>query len=105
MPVFLKTLVVCAFMLAFFVFCAETAQAQSLGNAGTIQGAVLDESGAAMAKAEVRLQNPVTGYSQSVVSGGDGEFQLLNIPPNPYHLEIKMLGFAPFSQDVTIRNS
>jgi hypothetical protein len=105
MPVFLKTFFICAVMLAFFIFCAETAQAQSLGNAGTIQGAVLDESGAAMAKAEVRLQNPVTGYSQSVVSGGDGEFQLLNIPPNPYHLEIKMPGFVPFSQDVTIRNS
>ena len=34
-----------------------------------------------------------------------GAFRLVNIPPDPYHLEIKAANFAVFSQDVAIRNA
>jgi hypothetical protein len=78
---------------------------QSLGNAGTIEGTVVDQSGGAVAKAEVTLSNPTTGYSQSAVSGADGAFRLTNIPPNPYRLEVRAMGFAVFAQDVPIRNA
>lgn len=78
---------------------------QSLGNAGTINGIVTDPSGAAVAQAEVTVHNPSTGYAQSAVSGSDGSFKLINIPPNTYHLEIKAPGFNPLSQEVVIRNS
>ena len=37
--------------------------AQSLGNAGTIEGRVVDPSGAAVAKAAVTIHNAVTGYN------------------------------------------
>ena len=79
--------------------------AQSLGNAGTIEGMVTDQSGAVVSEAAVTLQNPVTGYRQSAVSGPDGLFRLSNIPPNQYHLEVKAPAFAIFIQDVSIRNS
>src|ERR1700732_907130 len=78
---------------------------QSLGNAGTVEGTVADPSGAVVAKAEVTLQNPVSGYMQSATTGADGAFRLVNIPPNVYHLEVKAPGFSTFAQDVTIRNS
>jgi hypothetical protein len=78
---------------------------QSLGNAGTINGIVTDPSGAAVSQAEVTVHNPSTGYAQSAVSGSDGSFKLINIPPNTYHLEVKAPGFNPLSQDVVIRNS
>ena len=81
------------------------ARSQSLGNAGTIEGSVLDPSGAAIVKAEVTIHNTITGYRQSTVSGADGSFRLVNIPPNPYHLQINVSGFAAFSQDVDIRNA
>ena len=80
-------------------------RAQSLGNAGTIQGTVVDPSGAAVAGADVTLHNTVTGYTQSVKSASDGSFKLSNIPPNPYHLDVKASGFSNFGQDVTIRNA
>src|SRR5262249_12375107 len=79
--------------------------AQSLGNAGTIIGTVVDSSGAVVPNAEVSVHNAVTGYNQSVRSGTDGLFRLTNSPPNRYHLEIKLSGFAPYSQDVDIKNS
>ena len=93
--------------LAFsaLVAFAAISCAQSVGNSGTIEGAILDPSGAAVPKAEVSVHNPVTGYSQSILSDSNGAFRLGNLPPNPYHLEIHASGFASFTQDVVIRNS
>src|SRR5512135_1305213 len=79
--------------------------AQSLGNAGTIAGTVLDPSGAAVPKADVTVSNPVTGYKQSAATGPDGSFKLGNIPPNTYRLQVAAEGFSPYSQELTIRNS
>src|ERR1043165_2543257 len=78
---------------------------QSLGNAGTIEGTVIDPSGSVIPKARILLRNSVSGYQQSTSSAGDGTFRLSNIPPNPYHLEVTASGFAPFTQDVAIRSA
>ena len=97
--------------MLFIRFCvvvllaAAPIWAQSLGNAGTIEGTVVDPSGAVVTGAEITLHNAVTGYSRSVASGSDGSFRLTNIPPNPYHLEVKASGFSIFAQNVDIRNS
>ncbi len=94
-----RLLVACVFLLALRL------SAQSLGNTGTITGTVLDPSGSAIPKATVTIHNTVSGYSQSAVSGTDGSFRLVNLPRNPYHLEVKASGFADYSQDVDIRNA
>ena len=51
---------------------AVPAFGQSLGNAGTIAGGVVDPSGAAVVKATVTIHNAVTGYSQSTVTTSSG---------------------------------
>jgi hypothetical protein len=84
---------------------AIPAPAQSLGNAGTIQGTVLDPSGAVVANAQVTLSNAVSGYRQSTVSASDGSFRLVNIPPNPYRLEVNVPGFASFSQQAPVKGA
>jgi hypothetical protein len=94
-----------ALLIAGFLLICGLGRAQSLGNAGTIEGTVLDQSGAAVTKATVMLRNAVTGYSQSVGPASDGAFRLVNVPPGQYHLEIEAQGFAPFTQDISIRNS
>src|ERR1039457_4874848 len=78
---------------------------QSLGNAGTIQGMVLDSSGGALPNASVTIRNAVSGHTQSTVSASDGSFRIANIPPNPYHLEVTVKGFNGFTQDVDIRSA
>jgi hypothetical protein len=95
-----------AFIVVLLSLCfAAQVSGQSLGNAGTVEGTVVDPSGAAVANATVSVHNPISNYRQEVRSGTDGSFRLVNIPPNPYHLEVTAAGFGVFTQDVTIRNS
>src|SRR6202165_4053883 len=97
-------LAICALSTLFFGF-TDHVFAQSLGNAGTIEGTVVDPTGAAVPRAQGILRNAVSGYNQMVQSGADGTFRLVNVPPNPYRLEIMVSGFSTFSQNVDIRNS
>ena len=101
----MKTCIRWVLILGTLLWLAAPTHSQSLGNAGTVEGSVVDQSSAAIAKAEVKIHNAVSGYSQTVLSGPDGAFQLVNVPPSQYHVEIKASGFSVFSQEVTIRNS
>jgi len=78
---------------------------QSLGNAGTIEGTIVDPSGAAIPGATVTIRNAVSGYTQTAMSDSNGAFRLNNIPPNPYHLEVMSSGFSSYAQDVDVKNS
>jgi Carboxypeptidase regulatory-like domain len=89
----------------FLILCGQSAFAQSLGNAGTIEGTILDPAGAAVPRATVTIHNAVTGYRQITTTAAEGTFRFSNIPPNPYHLEVSAPGFAVFSQDVSIRSA
>ena len=99
------TRLICPALLV--IFCALTSPAfgQSLGNAGTIDGTVVDPSGAAVVNATVTLRNPVSGYNQSLTSDATGAFRILSIPPASYHFEVTAPGFATFNQDITIRSA
>jgi hypothetical protein len=93
-----------ALLILPFLIVPKTAWClQATGNGGTIQGTVTDPSGAVVAGAEVTINNPVSGYSQSTKSGSDGAFRLTNLPPNQYHLQITLAGFQTFQQDVAVR--
>jgi hypothetical protein len=97
-----RTLALCALGL-LFANMTRPVFGQSLGNAGTIEGNVVDPSGAAVPKATVTIQNTVTGYTQSTPTAADGSFRLVNIPPNPYRLEVATPGFNTFVQNVDVR--
>jgi hypothetical protein len=91
--------------VALICTLAISAFAQSLGNAGTVQGTVTDPSGAAIPNAAVSILNRITGYKQQSNTDSTGGFRFSNVPPNPYHLEVSAPSFSPSAQDVTVRNS
>jgi hypothetical protein len=97
----LRGLVVLAPSLFLFTFSASA----QLGNAGSIEGVVKDPSGAAVVKATVEINDPVSGYTRSAVTAGDGTFRFTNVPFNPYHLSVAADGFATFGRDVDVRSS
>ncbi|MGH9402989.1 MAG: TonB-dependent receptor [Terriglobia bacterium] len=76
---------------------------QTLGTSGTIEGTVLDPSGAAVKGATVSIENPVSGYEQSATTDATGHFEFVNVPFNPYHLTVKASGFQGRSQDVPVQ--
>jgi len=90
--------------LGFLALCFSAHAQSSSGNAGTVRGSVLDPSGAAIAGANVEIQNPVSHYMQTVQTDTQGNFVLTNIPYNNYHLTAVVSGFQPATQDVDVRS-
>jgi hypothetical protein len=88
-----RTCIRWTFICSAILWLAVPTRSQSLVNAGTIEGSVVNPSSATVAKAEVNIHDAVSGYLQSVLSGLGGEFQLVNIPPGQCDLEIKALAF------------
>ncbi len=60
---------------------------------GTISGTVVDQSGAVVAGARVRLIREDPSLNQEVLSGNDGQFFFANIAPGPFQLTIAWAGF------------
>ncbi len=88
-----------------FTFSFTVAHAQSVGNSGSIDGSVLDTTGAVVPKARIEIRNPVSGFDRSTTTDSSGRFQFTNIPFNPYHLTVTADGFSPYVQDVEPRSS
>ena len=61
---------------------------------GSIGGTVVDQSGAVVAGARVRLTAKNLSVNQEVLSGADGQFSFANIAPGPFQLTIASAGFA-----------
>ena len=80
-----------------------SANAQSLGGAGTLRGTVRDASDAVIPGASVVLSNPLTGFSRETRTGNDGVFTINGIPPNSYRLEVAAAGFQANTVAVAIR--
>lgn len=90
-----------------YAICACTCQAysQSASGSGTIRGSVVDPTGAAVPDATVTIKNPVSGLTQEIKSGSDGNFVVANLPFSHYHLTITAPGFQTTDQDADIRSS
>ncbi|MCU1284905.1 MAG: TonB-dependent receptor [Acidobacteriales bacterium] len=93
------------FVAIFVLMLASTAlNAQSLGASGSIQGKVVDASGAVIPNASVDVHNPVTGFQRTTTTDATGSFVVRNLPQNPYHIFVKAEGFAAQQHDVDVRS-
>jgi hypothetical protein len=61
---------------------------------GIINGSVVDQTGAAVAGAEVKLTREPSSPDRTVSTAEDGQFSLLNIEPGPFQITISSPGFA-----------
>ncbi len=81
------------------LFTLAPAHAQSPG--GTLQGRVLDPSGAVIPQAQVTVTSS-SGKTATVVSDGAGSYQVRGLAPGDYTVTAATPGFAPFSSTITI---
>src|SRR5271166_5549601 len=86
-------------------FLTGVVSGQSVGNSGSINGSVVDPTGAIVPNASVEIRNPVSGFDRSTTTDAAGKFSFTNIPFNNYHLRIKAAGFADYAQDVEPRSA
>ena len=94
-----------AFAAVALVSAGTVAYGQSVGNSGSVNGTVVDSTGAVVPKARVEIRNPVSGFDRSASTDSAGKFEFTNIPFNPYHLTVTADGFASYVQDVEPRSS
>jgi hypothetical protein len=87
------------------IFLTAAVSAQSVGNSGSINGSVVDPTGAVVPNATVEIRNPVSGFDRSTTTDNAGKFAFTNIPFNPYHLTVTATGFSSHFQDVEPRSS
>ena len=71
---------------------------------GSISGTVVDQSGAVVAAARVRLTGEDQSLNQEVLSGDDGQFSFANIAPGPFQLTITSGGFATQTSSGVLRS-
>ena len=63
-----------------------------------ITGTVHDPSGGAVPGATVRVTQTDTGFTSSMVTNGEGDYVLPNLPVGPYRLEVTKDGFSKYVQ-------
>jgi Carboxypeptidase regulatory-like domain/TonB-dependent Receptor Plug Domain len=78
---------------------------QSVGNSGSVNGSVVDPTGAVVPNAKVEIRNPVSGFDRTTTADSTGKFSFTNVPFNPYHLTVTAPGFSSSVQDVEPRSS
>ena len=84
-------------LLAVALFAASLASGQS--ERGNITGVVTDASGAPLPGAPVTLTNSGTNTSAHVVTTGAGEYNVPNLTPGVYRVEVTAPGFKTFVVD------
>ena len=62
-------------------------------NTGTISGTVQDQSGAVIAGANVRAQNPATSFSRATTSATNGFYRFDQLPVGTYTISVEAAGF------------
>lgn len=82
---------------------ANTASAQI--QVGTVKGTVSDSAGALLSRAEVTMENSLTGFQTSTTTTEQGEYLFDNVPFGNYVLRANMTGFQSVTQSVSVRSN
>lgn len=91
------------FSFTIFVFVSNIALAQI--QIGTVNGVVLDTSGAVLTDAKVALENLLTGSRQIAISDSRGAFIFNNVPFAQYRLRVEASGFQASAQRISVRSN
>ena len=94
---FTRRILIPAFVASLFS-TAPAAPAQ-IGGGGSIQGTVLDGSGAAVPGATVTATNLATGVATTRVTTQAGVYALSPLPAGEYRVDVTLDGFRPFKQE------
>lgn len=84
--------------LAVFAACSASLSLYAQGLTGSISGSVGDQSGSAIAGAEITLNNTGTGQSRTGQTDSSGNFVFTQLLPSNYKLTVTSKGFKRYEQ-------
>ncbi len=73
-------------------------------NTGTVTGVVNDEKGSLVPGASVKLVNLGTNAERIVTTSGDGVYEISQLVPGNYRLEVEATGFSKYVQEPVVIN-
>src|SRR5689334_9050872 len=88
-----------AFILTLAWFCGSLF---SQNATTSLRGIISDPQGAVIVGANVQLSRTDTGFRAAHVSGKDGGYQFLQIPPGTYIVRVESPGFHTQSKTVSL---
>ena len=95
---------------AFLAMLLVTSSAVSVSvfaqtsNSGTVTGVVKDEKGGLVPGASVKLVNLGTNAERTSATSSDGAYEISQLVPGNYRLEIEASGFSKFVQEPVVVN-
>jgi len=90
---------VLALMMLVASFVASVPVLAQTANSGVITGVVKDPQGGVVPNATVRAVNIGTNAAREATTGGDGTYEISQLTPGAYRVEVESQGFAKFTQD------
>ncbi len=81
------------------IFCMLFTTGASAQSTASVSGTVQDQTGAAVAGAQVKITNTDTGAVRSAQSSDTGEYTLPSLSIGPYKLEVTKVGFTGYVQN------
>jgi outer membrane receptor protein involved in Fe transport len=91
----------CSLMAMFLLSAAAIGQTS---NSGTVTGVIKDEKGALVPGASVKIVNLGTNAERTVVTSADGNFEITQLVPGNYRLEVEATGFSKYVQEPVVVN-
>src|SRR5215216_1173295 len=96
-PAFLTMLLVTLSAMSMSVF-GQTS------NSGTVTGVVKDEKGGLVPGAAVKIVNVGTNAERTATTSADGVYEITQLVPGNYRLEVQATGFSKFVQEPVVIN-
>jgi len=85
-----------AVLSLLLILLASLAAAQSTTS---LHGVITDPKGALLPGANLKINDPQTGFARTVTSGPDGVYQFLQIPPATYTVTVTAAGFTAMKRE------
>lgn len=90
-------------LLCALILCLVTV-GSARAEVGSIQGTVVDPTGAVIARARVTLLNAKTGFRLETMTDATGSFRFFNVPYSTYIVHVTAEGFQEADVDVDVHS-
>jgi hypothetical protein len=92
------------FSTCLALFLLSSLAVGQTSNTGTVTGVVKDEKGGLVPGASVKLTNLGTNTERTSVTSSDGVYEISQLVPGNYRLEVEASGFSKYKQEPVVVN-